>query len=389
MKEEFVRFGRRLRLGMVGGGFDSIIGETHRLAFQADGHWELVAGAFSIDPQICEKTGRALFIARDRNYTDYRDMANQEAARADGIDAVVIATPPGLHNDVSKAFLEAGIHVICEKPLTRTVEEADELESTVARSGKIFVLTHCYSGFPMVRHARDLVASGDLGKIRVIDMEFAGGSPGVAEEPADLSKRHWRFQPQNGKEMILGEVGSHAYHLMRYVTGMTPARLSATMRTFVPRREVYDNAFLNFEFSEGAAGRLWSSYIATGTQHGLGFRIYGDKAAIEWHEEDGEYLRFRPLREPEIVFRAGQDGTSSFASYSARFRPGHTEGYVMAFANIYREAALAIIAAQTGGDSAQYLTGLPGIADGVAGVRMIAAAAASNDHDGRWMPLSP
>lgn len=168
---------------------------------------------------------------------------------------------------------------------------------------------------------------------------------------------------------------------------MTPTRLSAAMHTFVPRREVYDNAFLNFEFSEGAAGRLWSSYVATGTQHGLGFRIYGDKAAIEWHEEDGEYLRFRPLREPEIVFRAGQDGTSSFTNDSARFRPGHTEGYVMAFANIYREAALAIIAAKTGGDSAPYLAGLPSLADGLAGVRMIVAAAASNNHDGRWTAI--
>jgi predicted dehydrogenase len=314
-------------------------------------------------------------------------MAKQEAARSDGIDAVVIATPPGIHNNVAKTFLEAGIHVICEKPLTRTVEEAKELAAAVARSGKVFVLTHCYSGFPMVRHARDLVASGALGKIRLIDMVFAGGSPGVSEEPEDLSKRHWRFQPQNGKEMILGEVGSHAYHMMRYVTGMTPTRLSAVMQTFVPRREVYDNAFLNFEFSEGAAGRLWSSYSATGTQHGLGFRIYGDKAAIEWHEEDGEYLRFRPLRDPEVVFRAGQDGTSSFTNYSARFRPGHTEGYVMAFANIYREAALAIIAAETGGDSSQYLVGLPGVSDGLAGVQMIAAAATSNDRDGQWVSI--
>jgi predicted dehydrogenase len=387
MHESFVTFGRRLRLGMVGGGFDSIIGETHRIAFQADGHYELVAGAFSVDPKVCEATGKALFIPPDRNYTDYREMAAKEAARPDGIDVVVIATPPGIHKDVAKTFLAAGIHVICEKPLTRTVEEALELQQAVETSGKIFVLTHCYSGFPMVRHARDLVASGALGKIRLIDMEFAGGSPGVSEEPSDPSKRHWRFQPANGKEMLLGEVGSHAYHMMRYVTGMTPSRLSAVMQTFVPRREVYDNAYLNFEFADGAAGRLWTSYVATGTQHGLGFRIYGDKAALEWHEEDGEYLRFRPLREPESILRAGQDDTSSLVAYSARFRPGHTEGYALAFANIYREAALAIIAAETGGSSEDHLKALPSVADGVAGVQMIAAAAASNNQDGKWVSL--
>lgn len=387
MRQEFIQFGRRLRLGMVGGGFDSIIGETHRLAFQADGHWDLVAGAFSINPDVCEETAKGLFIDADRNYTDYREMALKEAKRADGIDAVVIATPPGIHNAVARAFLDAGIHVICEKPLTRTVEEARELEEAVARSGKVFVLTHCYSGFPMVRQARELVASGALGKIRLIDMEFAGGSPGVSEEPEDPSKRHWRFQPQNGKEMILGEVGSHAYHMMRYITGMTPVRLSAFMQTFVPRREVYDNAFLNFEFADGAAGRLWSSYVATGTQHGLGFRIYGDKAAIEWHEEDGEYLRFRPLREPETLLRAGQDGTSPFVGYSARFRPGHTEGYILAFANIYREAALAIIEAETGGDSRKYTAGLPNVTDGLAGVLMIDAAAASANAGGAWVDI--
>lgn len=387
MMSDFTRFGRRLRLGMVGGGFDSIIGETHRLAFNADGHYDLVAGAFSIDPAVCRTTGEGLFVDPARVYTDYRAMATQEAARADGIDVVVIATPPGIHGDVARVFMDAGIHVICEKPLTRTVEDAHKLREDVARTGKVFVLTHCYSGFPMVRQARDMIASGALGDLRLIDMEFAGGSPGVSEEPTDPGKRHWRFQPQNGKEMLLGEVGSHAYHMMRYVTGLTPSRLSATMRTFAPRREVYDNAYLNFEFASGAVGRLWTSYVATGTQHGLGFRIYGEKAALEWHEEDGEYLRYRPLRGPEQMLRAGQDETSPFVAASARFRPGHTEGYVLAFANLYREAALAIIAAETGGDYKAHLAGLPGVEDGIAGVEMIAAAAESNRDGEKWVEL--
>lgn len=380
--ESLAKFGRRLRLGMVGGGFDSIIGETHRLAFQLDGHYELVAGAFSIDPQVCQETAKALFVANDRTYTDYREMARLEAARDDRIDAVVIATPPNLHKDVAIAFLAAGIHVICEKPLTGTLAEAEDLAAAVKASSKIFVLTHCYSGFPMVRHARDLVASGALGKIRMADMEFAGGAPGVAEEPSDPTQRHWRFRPSGGKEMILGEVGTHAYHMMRYVSGMAPIRVSARMQTLAPRREVYDNAYLEFEFDRGAVGRLWCSYVATGTQHGLSLRIYGDKAALEWREEDAEFLRFRPLREPETILRSGQDGTSKFVSRSARFRPGHPEGYPLAFANIYLETALAIVVVETGGDPSALLANLPGVDDGVAGMRMIAAAAASNAQNG-------
>ena len=385
--DSLAKFGRRLRLGMVGGGFDSVIGETHRIAFQIDGHYELVAGAFSIDPQVCRDTAKGLFVAADRTYTDYREMARLEAARDDRIDAVVIATPPGLHKDVAIAFLKAGFHVICEKPLTRTVAEAEELAAAVKASGKVFVLTHCYAGFPMVRHARDLIASGALGEIRMVDMEFAGGAAGVSEEPADPALRHWRFRPSGGKEMILGEVGSHAYHMMRFVTGLSPSRLSARMQTFAARREVFDNAYINLEFEAGAVGRLWSSYMATGTQHGLAMRIYGEKAGLEWREEDAEFLRFRPLSGPETILRSGQDGTSEFVARSARFRPGHPEGYPLAFANIYLEAALAIVAAETGGDPSTLLHNLPGVADGVAGMKMIEAAAASHENDGAWRSL--
>lgn len=382
------KLGRRLRLGMVGGGFDSVIGETHRIAYQTDGYYELVAGAFSIDQEVSRATGAALLVSADRIYADYREMAKREAARADGIDVVVIATPPQIHKDVALAFLEAGIDVICEKPLTRTVAEAEELAARVASSGRLFVLTHCYSGFPMVRHARDLIRSGALGRIRMIEMEFAGGAPGVSVEPEDSAQRHWRFRAASmGKEALLGEVGSHGYHLMSYVTGMLPQRLSARMQTLAPRREVYDNAYLDFDYKEGAVGRLWASYVATGTQHGLSFRIYGDQAALEWREENAEYLHFRPLNAPEMILRSGQDGTSDFVARSSRFRPGHPEGYPLAFANIYAEMALALVAARTGGDTADIMANLPTVADGLAGMRMIAAATASNQKDGHWQSL--
>jgi predicted dehydrogenase len=382
------KLGRRLRLGMVGGGFDSIIGETHRIAFQADGSYELVAGAFSIDREVARRTAAALLVPEERAYDDYREMARREAARADGIDVVVIATPPQIHKDVAVAFLSAGIDVICEKPLTRTVAEAEKLASQVESSGRLFVLTHCYSGFPMVRHARDLVKSGTLGRLRMIETEFAGGSPGGAVEPADPAQRHWRFRAASmGKEALLGEVGSHAYHLMSYVSGMAPSRVSARMQTFAADREVYDNTYLTFDYQDGVVGRLWASYVATGAQHGLSFRIYGEDAALEWREEDAEYLRFRPLRGPETIMRSGQDGTSDFVALSARFRPGHPEGYPLAFANIYVETAHALVAARTGADPTAFLANLPTVADGVAGMQMIAAAAASNQDDGRWRPL--
>jgi len=382
------RLGRRLRLGMVGGGFDSVIGETHRIAYQADGYYELVAGAFSIDHEMARKTAAALLVSEQRTYDDYREMARREAARDDGIDVVLIATPPQIHKDVAVAFLSAGIDVICEKPMTRTIAEAEELASLVASSGRIFVLTHCYSGFPMVRHARDLVRAGALGPLRMIEAEFAGGAPGVAAEPADPTQRHWRFRVGSmGKEALLGEVGSHAYHLMSYVSGMRPSRVSARMQTFAANREVYDNAHLAFDYQGGAVGRLWASYVATGTQHGLSLRLYGEDAALEWREEDAEYLRFRPLRGPETVLRSGQDGTSDFVARSARFRPGHPEGYPLAFANLYVEAALALVAARTGNDPSSLLANLPTVTDGVAGMQMIAAAAASNQDDGSWQSL--
>lgn len=382
------RLGRRIRLGMVGGGFDSVIGETHRIAYQADGFYELVAGCFSIDPAVAHATAAALLVAPDRSYANFLDMAAREAEREDGIDMVVVATPPQLHKDVALAFLERGIDVFCEKPLARDQAEAEAIRAAVDRSGKMLVLGHCYSGFTMIRHARDLVRDGALGRVRLVEMEFAGGAPGVAVEPADPATRHWRFRASSmGRAAILGEVGTHAYHLAAYVTGRLPARVSARLDTLAPRREVYDNAYLTFLYADGSLGRLWASYVAVGTQHGLVLRLYGDKAGLEWREEDAEFLRLRPLDAPETLLRAGQDGVSPFVGRSARFRPGHPEGYALAFANLYAGAAMAFIARETGGNTGEWLQGLPGVSDGIAGMSMIAAAKRSHEDDGHWKDL--
>ena len=218
-------FGRRVRIGMVGGGSDSVIGRTHLIAMRADGLCELVAGAMSIDPEIARASGRQELLAPDRVYTDWREMLDKEAARPDRIDAVVIATPPRLHFPIAKAFLERGFDVIGEKPLTHDLNEARALAAVVKQTGRLFCLTHCYTGYPMVRQARAMVANGAIGKVRLIDGEFSIGTAGVALEPDDPAKRHWRFRPeQEGKAGLLGEAGSHTYHMVSYVTGLTPSR---------------------------------------------------------------------------------------------------------------------------------------------------------------------
>lgn len=227
---------------------------------RVDGLYDLVAGAMSVDPEIARTSGRAELLAEDRIYTDYREMAEKEAARPDGIDAVVIATPPQLHFPVAAAFLARGIDVICEKPLCRDHAEAVELRGLIAKHDRLFCLTHCYTGYPMVREARAMVASGTLGRIRLIEGELCAGDPGVSAEPEDPAKRHWRFRASSmGKGAILGEVASHAHHIVSYVTGLDALEVSAELTTFVERREVYDNSYVTIRFAEGARGRIWAA----------------------------------------------------------------------------------------------------------------------------------
>ncbi len=377
------RLGRRVRVGMVGGGADSVIGETHRIALRVDGLYELVAGALSIDPQIAVDSARAELIAPDRTYTDFREMAAREAEREDGIDAVVIATPPGTHLAVAREFLRHGIHVICEKPMTKTVDEAQQLVAEVAASERRFVLTHCYTAYPMVRQARELVRSGALGAIRLVEAEFAGGDPGVAREPADPADRHWRFRAASmGPAAILGEVGSHAHNIAEYVTGTRVTRVSARLDTIAERREVHDNAYLTVEYEGGAVGRLWSSYVAVGSEHGLALRVFGDDASIAWQQESPEVLWHRKLGGPAIALTRASDGLAESSLRSARFRPGHPEGYALAFANLYREFAEEIAG------SSEPTGLLPTAEDGLATLRLIAAAERSHEQEGAYVPCS-
>ncbi len=382
------RFGRRLRLGLVGGGRDSVIGRTHLVAMRVDGLYDLVAGSMSIDPEIAKASGRAELLAEDRIYTDFSHMAESEAARPDGIDAVVIATPPQLHFEVASAFLARGIDVICEKPMCRDLDEAVRLRDLVARHGRLFCLTHCYTGYPMVREARAMVAGGLLGKIRLIEGELCAGDPGVSVEPEDPSKRHWRFRAASmGKAAILGEVASHAHNVVSYVTGLDVLEVSAEMSTFVPGREVYDNSFVTARFDGEARGRIWGSYVAAGNDHGLSFRIFGEKGGLTWLQEDPEVLWFKPIGQPAVRLARGYDDQSADAVAATRFRPGHPEGYALAFANLYSDFAKAIMAKHLGLPHLPYIDRIPGVEDGVRVMALIDAAVRSQDSNGAWIAV--
>jgi predicted dehydrogenase len=374
------RFGRRVRVGLVGGGLDSVIGQTHLLALRADGLAEVTAGALSIDPEVAAASGRALLLPPDRSYSSWRDMLEGEKDRPDGVDAVVVITPPRFHAEISEAFLAAGVHVLCEKPMTATAAEAERLARAADASPQLFAVTHCYTGYPMVREARELIRSGALGAVRLIEGQFAAGDPGVLREPADPAKRHWRFRPESmGKASVLGEVGSHAHNIVEYVTGQRVTEVSAQLSTIAARREVYDNAYLTLRFSGGAVGRLWSSFVAAGNEHGLEFALVGDEGSLRWRQEDPEYLWL--LRSGEAATRISRaiDSTSEASRAATRVRPGHPEGYLMAFANIYRDFCTAVIRTSLGEDASADLALLPTVEDGRSTMRLIDAAVASQD----------
>jgi predicted dehydrogenase len=373
---------------MVGGGSDSVIGRTHLIAARTDGFYELTAGALSIDPVIARSSARAELIAADRAYTDYRVMAEREASRDDGIDVVTIATPPQLHLPVAREFLSRGIHVICEKPFTKDLKEARELQKLARESGRMLCLTHCYTGYPMVRQAKALVRERAIGRVRLIEAELSVGDPGVVAEPKDRSQRHWRFRKSSmGEGAILGEVGSHPFNIACFVSGLSAIRLSARMSTVAANREVYDNAYLSLDYEDGVQGRLWASYVAAGNDQGLWFRIFGEKGSLTWHQEQPDALWLKLIGEPAIRYAPGFDSLAPEALKASRFRAGHPEGYALAFANLYSEFAQAIIAEKLSQPFASFLESLPNSDDGVHVMEMIQAANNSNDQGGTWMEL--
>jgi predicted dehydrogenase len=378
---------RRIRLGMVGGGEGAFIGAVHRVAARLDDAFALVAGALSADPERARRSGAALRLDPARVYADYRQMAKREASRADGIEAVSIVTPNHLHAPIAEAFLKAGIHVICDKPLTTTLKAARRLEALAQRTGLIFAVTHNYSGYPMVRQARAMVRAGELGDIRLVQVEYAQDWLATRLEESGQKQASWRTDPaRSGAGGCIGDIGTHAYHLAGYITGLSVSALCAELSTFVPGRLVDDNAQVLLRFANGARGHLWASQVAPGHENGLAIRVYGEKGGLCWRQEEPDRLLWSPLGEAPRLITRGSPQASEAAARLTRLPAGHPEGYLEGFAGLYSEIARAIRAARDGAppdDAVEF----PGIADGVRGMAFIDAAIRSSRAGARWVTL--
>lgn len=377
-----------IRLGMVGGGQGAFIGAVHRIAARLDGAFSLVAGALSSDPERAKASAAELGLDPARSYGSFAAMAKAEAARPDGIEAVSIVTPNHVHYPAAKAFLEAGIHVICDKPLTSTLTDARKLAAIAAKSGRLFVLTHNYTGYPMIRHARELMQSGKLGDIRVVQAEYPQDWLTTKVEDTGAKQAVWRTDPkQSGAGGATGDIGTHAYNLARFVTGLELDRLSADLTAFVPGRLLDDNAHVMLRFKGGAKGMLWASQVAPGNENALKLRVYGTKGGLEWEQEHPNHLWFTPFGESKRLVTRGGAGAGEAAGRVSRIPPGHPEGYLEGFANIYAEAARAIRAARKKGGKPSKGVLFPTIEDGVEGVAFVEACVRSSRKNGAWTAL--
>jgi len=377
---------RRIRLGMVGGGQGAFIGGVHRMAARLDDRYELVAGALSSDATRAAASAAELHIAPERSYADYRDMARQEATRKDdGIDAVSIVTPNHLHAAIAGAFLDAGIHVICDKPLTTSLAEALQLVQRVRRSGCLFALTHNYSGYPMVRQAREMVAAGELGQLRVVHAEYPQDWLTTNLEASGQKQAAWRVDPAlAGAGGSLGDIGTHAEHLARFISGLELQAVSADLSTFVEGRRLDDNAHIMLRYTSGARGMLWSSQVAPGNENALRVRIYGSKAGLEFRQEQPNHLWFTPLGQTPRLITRGGSGAGAAAGHATRIPSGHPEGYLEGFAQIYRDVAEQIQARWQGRAPDPLACSVPTVEDGARGMKFIEAVVASSRADGRW-----
>ena len=379
--------GGRIKLGMVGGGEGAFIGAVHRIASRIDDHYEVVAGALSSTPEKARRSGAALGLAADRIYDDYESMAKAEGKRADGIEAVAIVTPNDVHAGPTYAFLKAGVHVICDKPLTVSLAEAKKMRAAVEKSGLVFALTHNYTGYPLVRRMREMVRAGELGEIRLVHAEYPQDWLAGAPENAGNKQAEWRVDPKrSGAGGALGDIGTHAYNLADYVTGLELAELAAELTSFGAGRKLDDNAQIMLRYAKGARGAIWASQVAPGNENGLMLRVSGTKGGLQWRQDSPNHVFWSPFEKSTRIITRGGPESGEAAARVTRVPPGHPEGDLEGFASIYSEVALAIKAARTGAKPPEGVT-FPTIEDGLKGMAFIEAAVKSSKANGAWVKL--
>jgi predicted dehydrogenase len=378
--------GRRLRLALVGGGPGSFIGSMHRLAARLDDRYEVVSAVLSSDPGRSLSACLELGLDKERIHTNVDDMLNTEAARNDGAEVAAIMTPNDSHFPFAKAALENGLDVICDKPMTNTVAEAEELVRLVKATGLVFCLTHNYTGYPLVRQARAMVEKGQLGDIRLVQVEYVQGGKAREDDPdPSAGSVPWRFDPtRSGPSLVLGDIGSHAHNLVRFITGLEVTEVAAEVGSVVPKRKVHDFAGALLRLEHGARGCFWVTQAAAGVENCLRIRVSGTRGSLEWMQEHPQVLHFKPLDAPAEVRTPNGPGTLPLAARASRIVAGHPEGFPSGFANLYSDAAEAISARRTGRDADPLALHFPNATDGLLGVRFIDRVLASSDRNGAW-----
>ena len=378
---------KKIKLGMVGGGEGAFIGEVHRIAARMDERFHLCAGALCSDPERSLKSALDLGLPEDRSYSDYKEMAISESQRDDGINFVSIVTPNHLHHPIAKAFLEVGINVICDKPMTMNSEEAQELIDISESSDLIFAVTYNYSGYPLIREAREIIKKGDLGSIRIIKVEYIQDWLTEPIENTGQKQASWRVDPKkSGIGGSIGDIGTHAFHLAHFVTQQLPNKISADLSCFVEGRELDDNAHILMRYESGAKGMIWSSQVAPGNENNLKIQIYGEKGGLIWQQENPNELILNLLNQPSRRLTRGSSFVGDQSARLTRIPAGHPEGYLEGFANIYREVADEFSAKISGKPISKDIL-YPTSREGLYGVSFIEAAIESNSKDSVWTDL--
>jgi len=385
MRNDELKGRPKIKIGFIGGGPNSFIGYSHRLAARFDNRFEFVAGVFSRDINKSRKFGTSLGLDTQRCYDDYFLMAKQESKRADGIEALGIMTPSGDHYKIAKAFIENKVHIISDKPLTATVDEAIKLEKIVKKHKIVFALTHNYSAYPMLREVKSIIEKEKIGKVMLINVEYPQGYTVGIKKKEEASILKWRLDKNmSGPSMILSETGTHAYHLIRYVTNLEVKEVAAEVNSLSSELTVDDNAFLLLRMNNNSRGSIWVSSAATGGENGLKIRVYGNKGSVEWYQDDPNHLKFTELGEPTKIITRASKTVSNLSLQSSRVAAGHPEGFFEAFANIYTEFADSI---QKRKKNKKFNYVHPTIKDGVKGIKFIFAAKKSSDQNSKWIKL--